>query len=138
MVLDPENQTLSELFPKLKPESVIEVSGEVRNRDEGTENANLDTGDIELFASNIIVHNQSKTPPSLLMILPTKLEKTSALLTATWTSDAKAISIPSSFVIGHPWPFVNILTIRTFLRSRPRCFLKAHLKVPVNFWFPVV
>ena len=63
VVLDPENQTLSELFPKLKPESVIEVSGEVRNRDQGTENANLDTGDIELFASNIIVHNQSKTPP---------------------------------------------------------------------------
>ena len=63
VVLDPENQTLSELFPKLKPESVIEVSGEIRNRDEGTENANLDTGDIELFASNIIVHNQSKTPP---------------------------------------------------------------------------
>jgi aspartyl-tRNA synthetase len=63
VVLDPENQTLSELFPKLKPESVIEVNGEVRNRDEGTENANLDTGDIELFASNIIVHNQSKTPP---------------------------------------------------------------------------
>ena len=63
VVLDPENQTLSELFPKLKPESVIEVSGEVRNRDAGTENANLDTGDVELFASNIIVHNQSKTPP---------------------------------------------------------------------------
>ena len=114
VVLDPENQTLSELFPKLKPESVIEVSGEVRNRDEGTENANLDTGDIELFASNIIVHNQSKTPPFLSMILRTKLEKTSALPTATWTSDAKATLIPSSFAIGHPWPFVNILTIRTF------------------------
>ena len=63
VVLDPENQTLSELFPKLKPESVIEVSGEVRNRDEGTENSNLSTGDIELFASCILVHNQSKTPP---------------------------------------------------------------------------
>ena len=63
VVLNPENQTLSELFPKLKPESVIEVKGEVRNRDEGTENSNLATGDIELFASSIIVHNQSKTPP---------------------------------------------------------------------------
>ena len=63
VVLDPENQTLSELFPKLKPESVIEVSGEIRNRDEGTENSNLDTGAIELFANNITVHNQSKTPP---------------------------------------------------------------------------
>ena len=63
VVLDPENQTLSKIFPKLKPESVIEVNGEVRNRDEGTENADLDTGEVELFANNIIVHNQSKTPP---------------------------------------------------------------------------
>ena len=63
VVLDPENQTLSELFPKLKPESVIQVEGEVREREQGTENANLDTGDIELFAHSIVVHNQSKTPP---------------------------------------------------------------------------
>ena len=63
VVLDPENQTLSELFPTLKPESVIQVTGEVRNRDDGTENANLDTGEIELFAHSITVHNQSKTPP---------------------------------------------------------------------------
>ena len=39
VVLDPDNQTLSELFPKLKPESVIEIRGEVRNRDKGTENS---------------------------------------------------------------------------------------------------
>lgn len=63
VVLDPENQTLSELFPRLKPESVIEVAGEIRLRDEGTENANLATGKIELFAHSIVVHNQSKTPP---------------------------------------------------------------------------
>ena len=31
VVLDPENATLSALFPKLKPESVIEVIGEVRS-----------------------------------------------------------------------------------------------------------
>ena len=63
VVLDPENATLSALFPKLKPESVIEVSGEVRARDEGTVNSNLPTGGIELFAQSITVHNQSKTPP---------------------------------------------------------------------------
>ena len=63
VVLDPENHTLSELFPKLKPESVIEVKGEVREREQGTKNPNLLTGDIELFAHSIIVHNQSKTPP---------------------------------------------------------------------------
>ena len=138
VVLDPENQTLSELFPKLKPESVIEVSGEVRNRDQGTENANLDTGDIELFASNIIVHNQSKTPPSLLMIPQIKLEKISALPTAIWTSAANPISMPSSSVIGHPWPFVNTLTIRTFSKSRLPCFSKARPKVHGNFWCPAV
>ena len=32
VVLDPENQTLSELFPRLKPESVIEVSPSTRPR----------------------------------------------------------------------------------------------------------
>ena len=63
VVLDPENQELSELFSQLKPESVIEVSGEVRNREESTANPNLDTGDVEVFAQSILVHNRSKTPP---------------------------------------------------------------------------
>jgi len=63
VVLDPENAELSALFSRLKPESVIEVSGEVRARDEGTVNSNLPTGGIELFAKSITVHNQSKTPP---------------------------------------------------------------------------
>jgi len=63
VVLDPENAELSALFSRLKPESVIEVSGEVRARDEGTVNPNLPTGGIELFAKSITVHNQSKTPP---------------------------------------------------------------------------
>ena len=63
VVLDPENKELSELFPRLKPESVIEVSGEVRNREGSTVNPNLDTGEVEVFASSILVHNQSKTPP---------------------------------------------------------------------------
>ena len=63
VVLDPENKELSELFPRLKPESVIEVSGEVRNREGSTVNPSLDTGEVEVFASSILVHNQSKTPP---------------------------------------------------------------------------
>ena len=63
VVLDPENQTLADLFSELKPESVIEVSGEVRKREESTANPNLDTGEIELFAQSILVHNRSRTPP---------------------------------------------------------------------------
>ena len=63
VVLDPENRTLAGLFPHLKPESVIEVCGEVRHRENGTENPNLSTGEIELFAHSIVVQNQSKTPP---------------------------------------------------------------------------
>ena len=44
VVLDPENQTLADLFSELKPESVIEVSGEVATG-ESTANPNLDTGE---------------------------------------------------------------------------------------------
>ena len=131
VVLDPENQTLSELFPKLKPESVIEVSGEVRNRDQGTENANLDTGDIELFATSIIVHNQSKTPP-----FPPTIHRQS------WRRLTPNLPLPRSqkesnlnalkLRRGH-LEYASILTIRTFLRSDPHA--KGTPEGAREFWF---
>jgi aspartyl-tRNA synthetase len=47
----------------LKPESVIAVSGRVVARPEGTVNAGLPTGAIELSASALVIHNLSDTPP---------------------------------------------------------------------------
>ena len=63
LVLDPENSELAKIFGELKPESVIQASGEVRERDGDTVNVNLPTGEVEIHVADLLIHNQSKTPP---------------------------------------------------------------------------
>lgn len=46
-----------------RSEYVLQVKGVVRIRPEGTANAELETGDIEVVASEIVLLNASKTPP---------------------------------------------------------------------------
>ena len=50
-------------FGSIKPESVIEVTGTVQGRIEAAVNPNLATGEIEVHASELMIHNVSKTPP---------------------------------------------------------------------------
>ena len=133
VVLDPENQTLSELFPKLKPESVIEVTGEVRNREEGTENSKLATGDIELFANSILVHNQSKTPPFPMDDTADKVGEDLRLTYRYLDLRRKSNWALLNFAIVLLWQFVIISTSKTSLKSRPPCFLKAPQKELENF-----
>lgn len=52
-----ENATL------IKEEYVIEVQGEVRHREWGTENPNLETGNIEVFATDLTILSRSKAMP---------------------------------------------------------------------------
>lgn len=52
-----------ELAGELRGEFVIHVSGEVRKRPEGTENPNLPTGMVELYASALTVLNESSPLP---------------------------------------------------------------------------
>ena len=47
----------------LKPESVIGVTGTVVRRPEGTANPNLPTGEVEVDATTIEIHNLAETPP---------------------------------------------------------------------------
>ncbi|MCX6006772.1 MAG: aspartate--tRNA ligase [Chloroflexi bacterium] len=47
----------------LRSEYVIQVTGGVSKRPEGTENRKLPTGEIEVVASSIKIFNASKTPP---------------------------------------------------------------------------
>jgi aspartyl-tRNA synthetase len=47
----------------VRNEWVLKVRGSVRARPEGTRNANLSTGDVELVAAGIEVLNEAKTPP---------------------------------------------------------------------------
>ena len=47
----------------LRPESVIEVRGEVEAREPSTVNGKMSTGEIEVQIRSIVVHNISETPP---------------------------------------------------------------------------
>ncbi|MAH48597.1 aspartate--tRNA ligase [Candidatus Pacearchaeota archaeon] len=48
---------------ELKPEYVVCISGEVKNRKPGTENKEIATGQIEVLASKIEIITKAKTPP---------------------------------------------------------------------------
>jgi len=61
---DPQDDAaLGEAAAQLKPESVIAVSGTVAPRPEGTANASLPTGEIEVNATALEVLNRSEPPP---------------------------------------------------------------------------
>ena len=63
VVFDPENAELEARFPSIKPESVLTVVGEVRERVGDTVNPKLETGEIEVFADGLEILNVAKTPP---------------------------------------------------------------------------
>lgn len=57
VVFHPDTKAVYEQAQKLKAESVIQVFGKVAAREDGTKNPNLKTGDIEVIASDMIIHN---------------------------------------------------------------------------------
>ena len=63
VVLDPANENLAKEFGSLKPESVIAVTGKVLKREGDTVNTSMDTGEIEVHAEELTIHNVSETPP---------------------------------------------------------------------------
>ncbi|MEI6084138.1 MAG: aspartate--tRNA ligase [Verrucomicrobiota bacterium] len=64
IVFDPQlNKTSWELAQSLRSEFVIAVEGTVRHRPEGTINAKLPTGEVELLADKLEILNPSETPP---------------------------------------------------------------------------
>jgi aspartyl-tRNA synthetase len=63
LVFNPEGISFREDLLRLKPESVIQVSGTVNLRLPETVNARMQTGEIEVTVSSLIIHNISETPP---------------------------------------------------------------------------
>tara|TARA_B110000438_G_scaffold275091_1_gene295781 strand:+ start:53 stop:1840 length:1788 start_codon:yes stop_codon:yes gene_type:complete len=61
-VIENKNQNFSTL-EKLKPESVITITGEVVKREKGTENLDLPTGKIEININTIKILSESKDLP---------------------------------------------------------------------------
>ena len=66
VVFDPDTAEIFAAAERLRNEFVIRVSGRVRQRPEGTTNANLPTGQIEVLAKELEVLNRAETPPFML------------------------------------------------------------------------
>src|SRR5581483_10803442 len=59
------NPALHEKATRLRSEYVVAVTGTVKQRDPGTVNKAIATGEIELIAEELRILNESKTPPFL-------------------------------------------------------------------------
>jgi len=66
VVCDPDNAGTFKTAETLRNEFVVRVSGKVRARPEGTINANLVSGEIEVLAGEIEILNPSLTPPFMM------------------------------------------------------------------------
>ncbi len=58
--LDDDSKDVS---AQIRPEFVLEIEGEVKERDAKAFNPNLETGKVEVLASRVTILNPSKTPP---------------------------------------------------------------------------
>ncbi len=66
VVFDKEsNAALHARAQDLRSEYIVAVIGQVKLRDESTRNSNIETGDVELVASQMLLLNESKLPPFL-------------------------------------------------------------------------
>ena len=63
IVFNPDDAATFALAESVRSEFVLQVSGEVRRRPEGTANPSLPTGQVELVARRLEVLNRSETPP---------------------------------------------------------------------------
>jgi aspartyl-tRNA synthetase len=64
IVFNPETSKIShEIASQLRSEYVVQVTGEVSARPQGTENARLPTGEVEVLVENAVILNTAKTPP---------------------------------------------------------------------------
>ena len=64
VVFNPDNaQDIHAIAESLRNEWVVQVTGTVTARPEGTENPNMSTGEVEVSTEQVRVLNESKTPP---------------------------------------------------------------------------
>lgn len=63
VVIDPDTPEAFSRADKARNEFVLQIEGRVRPRPEGTTNADLPTGQIEVLAKEIVVLNEAITPP---------------------------------------------------------------------------
>lgn len=63
VVVDPDVAETFATAESVRSEYVLQITGLVRDRPAGTVNANMHSGEIEILAKEIVVLNESETPP---------------------------------------------------------------------------
>jgi aspartyl-tRNA synthetase len=63
VVYDPDIPEVFSTAERVRNEYVLQVKGKVRTRPEGTENADMPTGQIEILGKELTILNVSETPP---------------------------------------------------------------------------
>ncbi|WP_428239876.1 aspartate--tRNA ligase [Gynuella sp.] len=63
VVFDPDNPEHFSVADRVRNEYVVQITGKVRGRPEGTTNAEMATGEIEMLGLEIQVLNAAQTPP---------------------------------------------------------------------------
>jgi aspartyl-tRNA synthetase len=63
VVVDPDVAETFAIAESVRSEYVLQITGLVRDRPAGTVNANMHSGAIEILAKDIVVLNESETPP---------------------------------------------------------------------------
>jgi aspartyl-tRNA synthetase len=63
VVFDPDAAESFAIAESVRSEYVLRIEGVVRDRPQGTQNANMSTGQIEVLGKHIEVLNESETPP---------------------------------------------------------------------------
>ena len=63
VVVDPDTPECFQLAEKVRSEFVVRITGRVRRRPAGTENANMATGQVEVLGRELTILNAAATPP---------------------------------------------------------------------------
>ena len=63
VVIDPDTEEAFAIAVKARGEYVLQITGRVRYRPEGTFNEDMATGKVELLAKELVILNASETPP---------------------------------------------------------------------------
>ena len=87
VVCNPEHAATFAAAEKIRNEFVLKITGQVRERPEGTVNPNLATGEIEVVASDVEILNTSAALPFQLDEEPTE----NVRLTYRYLEDRKSV-----------------------------------------------
>ena len=63
VVIDPDTPEAFATADRARPEWVLQITGRVRRRPEGTVNTDMTTGEVEFLGKEVKVLNQAETPP---------------------------------------------------------------------------